>query len=225
MTAWNESLERFGTFADRCVFLLVFAVLIAAIDLALNGRRATRWREYSLLLLAAVVGAVCGMVVDSITSVVSPEYFVEGKGIVPGDGFRWRAVALGAQAGAGCGALLGGVLMIAAGRDFSLHRSARQRVASACLEIALWALGGGIVALPDATISRIWLSWIGGSAALGDDELLRKSAVWLCHLGVYAGALVGVVVAIRRLRRWRATRFASASTRMAGEAGIEPATY
>lgn len=225
MTSWNESLERFGTFGSRCAFLLTFAVLIAAIDLALHGRRATRWREYSLLLLAAIVGALCGMVVDSVTSVVSPEYFVDGKGIAAGDGFRWRAVALGAQAGAGCGALLGGALMIAAGRDFSLHRSARKRVASACLETALWALGGGVAALPTATISRISLSWIRESAASRDDEVLRMSAVWLCHLGVYAGALVGLVVAIRGLRQWRATRCASASTRMAGEAGIEPATY
>jgi hypothetical protein len=114
--------------------------------------------------------------------------------------------------------------MIAAGRDFSLHRSARKHVAGACLETALWALGGGFAVLPGMTASRIGGAWILESAALRDDELLRKSAVWLCHLGVYSGALVGVVVAIRGLRQWRATRCAPASTRRAGQTGIQAAT-
>jgi len=219
--SWS-GLESFGS---RCLALLAFALVVSSVDVALHGRSASRWREYALLFLAAAAGALCGAAVDAVTSAVSPDYFVIAKGIRAGEGFRLRAVALGAQAGTGYGALLGGVLLFSAGRGFSRDPPAVRRIVRACLTIPAWGLAAGAAALIAASISPISLPWFRELVGIPDDAVRRMSAAWLCHLGLYAGALVGLVVAIRGLRRWRATRFASASTRMAGEAGIEPATY
>jgi hypothetical protein len=55
----------------------IFAVL-ALIDLRKNGRSATRWREYSVLLIAVLAALVYGAINDQITVTISPEYFLYG---------------------------------------------------------------------------------------------------------------------------------------------------
>ncbi len=224
---WVGRIARFqgiGTFTTRCVALLAFALVVSALDFARAGRRATRWREYALLFLAAAMGAACGALTDAVTSRVSPPYFEIAKGIVPGAGFHARAVALGAQAGAGYGALLGGVLMFAAGRGFASDPAAVRRVVRACFTIPAWALAAGAVALTVRAVSRISPAWFREWSWLTEEEVQRATAVWLGHLGLYAGALIGTIVVIRDLRRLKSRRLAMRD-RMAGEAGIEPATY
>jgi len=200
--SWS-GLESFWV---RCLALLAFALVVSSIDLARHGRRATRWREYALLFLATAAGALCGAAVNAVTSAVSPDYFVIAKGIRAGEGFRLRAVALGAQAGTGYGALLGGVLMFSAGRDFSRDPPAVRRIVRACLTIPAWGLVAGAAALIAASIAPISLPWFRELDWIPDDAVRRMSAAWLCHLGLYAGALSGAILTIRDLRRLRAAR-------------------
>jgi len=200
--SWS-GLESFGS---RCLALLAFALVVSSVDVALHGRCASRWREYALLFLAATAGALCGAAVDAVTSAVSPDYFVIAKGIRAGEGFRLRAVALGAQAGTGYGALLGGALMFSAGRGFSRDPRSVRRIVRACLTIPAWGLTAGAVALIAASIAPISLPWFRELDWISDDAVRRISAAWLCHLGLYAGALAGAILTIRALRRLRAAR-------------------
>jgi len=200
--SWS-GLESFGS---RCLALLAFALVVSSVDVALHGRSASRWREYALLFLAATAGALCGAAVDAVTSAVSPDYFVLAKGIRAGEGFRLRAVALGAQAGTGYGALLGGALMFSAGRGFSRDPRSVRRIVRACLTIPAWGLTAGAVALIAASIAPITLPWFRELDWISDDAVRRMSAAWLCHLGLYAGALAGAILTIRALRRLSAAR-------------------
>ena len=199
-------LEGVGSFATRGLALLAFALVVSTFDFARHRRSATRWREYALLLLAATAGAACGAACDAVTSTVSPDYFMVAKGIDPGPGFRARAVALGAQAGAGFGALLGGVMLFAAGRGFTGDRAAVRRVVRAFFVVPFCGLTAGAAALFVSSISRTTLAWFREWSWLTEDEMRRATAAWLAHLGLYAGALAGTVVAIRELRRLRASR-------------------
>jgi hypothetical protein len=137
---------------------------------------------------------------------VSTDHFVIAKGIRAGEGFRLRAVALGAQAGTGYGALLGGVLLFSAGLGFSRDPRSVQRIVRACLTIPVFGLAAGAVALIAASIAPITLPWFRELVGIPDDAVRRMSAAWLCHLGLYAGALTGAILTIRALRRLRAAR-------------------
>lgn len=79
------------SFGARVTCLLVLMALVILVDLARNHSNATRHREYGFILLAGVVAALVGFVNDLITSSISPEFFVYGKGLAAGNGLRLQA--------------------------------------------------------------------------------------------------------------------------------------
>jgi hypothetical protein len=83
----------------RIAALLLLAAAVAGLDYRRHGKVATKWREYSFLLFAGLVGAAFGMICDSITSRLSPDYFYYGKGLTAGPDFHKQVLELGAQAG------------------------------------------------------------------------------------------------------------------------------
>jgi len=198
-------------FVTRLAWLALFFAAAALVDLAIHRRRATRWREYAAIVALGAVGALAGMVVDAATVAISPDYFVYGKGLVRGATLTREAMALGARAGFILGAIAAGLLCMANGRASEaagdLPLVAQRRVARAGLLVLLPVLllaplFGAVACLLPLPAPHVQWS--------GPPTLARRFVVvWWIHLGVYVGALLGVVrgiVAIRRERNGKGVR-------------------
>ncbi len=192
---------------------VVFAVL-AAVDLRRNGRAATRWREYAVLLIAVLAALAYGAVNDQMTVTISPEYFLYGKELakVVGDppssmaALRWEAAKVGLKATWSAGLLFGVVLLVANNPWRGWPRLANRRLVAMLPVLLLMAGGLGIVGgacgylgllthlsadFEDLVSANLW-------------RPRRFMATWGVHLGGYVGGLIGTVVAaawVIRLRR------------------------
>src|SRR3954463_15199167 len=89
---------------------------LALHDLRRHGRRATRWREYAVLLACVAAACAYGVLNDQLTSSISWEYFYYGKGLetalgpqIPPDPLQLhlRAALVGVQATWSAGLILG----------------------------------------------------------------------------------------------------------------------
>src|ERR1700684_693421 len=100
--------ERFP-FAYHVVLLLGLIVVAPAFDLWRRGKEAARPREYSFVWIAGILGGLVGFTNDSITSSISPEYFIYGKGFETVIDLRWRAGVYGFKAGLSAGVIGGAV--------------------------------------------------------------------------------------------------------------------
>jgi hypothetical protein len=97
-------------FRYRVIALLVLMALVAGIERLRKGPQAMRYKEYAFILLCGCVGAIIGAVNDTLTSALSPEYFLFGKNI-PGIHPRLEAINLGLSAGFSAG-IIGGALSL-----------------------------------------------------------------------------------------------------------------
>jgi len=190
-------------FELRIGAFLALAALVAAIDLAFRRRAATRWREYLFLLAAASIGAVYGVINDRITSSISPEYFTLGKQIPSGSGFPAQVVRLGASAGFFGGAIAACALLYANNPHPRYNQLSYPRLARLALFPAALAFIGSILG---AAIGYPGI--LGARAARLFPQLDSETAesfcrVWLIHVGLYLGLLLGTVVAFRGVRRAR----------------------
>lgn len=195
-------------FAARLGLLLALMAFGAAVDRRVNGPAARRGREYAFLLAAGAIGAAFAFACDQVTSRLSPEYFVEGKGLAPGPGFARAVVELSLQAGLVAGLVLGGALLLA-----NQPRADRPALPLRRLLLrAAWPLAGAALAAPlgalvlpplDPLDLRGRLRGVVAEAAL--EDLVR---VWGIHAGLYAGAVVGTLVGVVEVRRRRALRAA-----------------
>jgi hypothetical protein len=180
----------------------IFAVL-ACTDLRRNGKAATRWREYTVLL-AAVAAALCyGAINDQVTVTISPEYFLYGKELfkVIGDNppaaqLRWEAAKIGLKATWTVGLIFGVVLLLANNPYRTLPRlKNRQLLIYLPMILAVAATLGVVGGL---------LGYYGYLTKLDSDfgdmvdaNLFRPRrfmSAWGVHLGGYVGGLVGTMV-------------------------------
>ena len=185
----------------RIAALVVLMAVLAGVDLWYRRGRSTRWKEYLFILLAGCAAAVFGSLTDLVTSSISPDYFIFGKGL-PADGIRWHAMALGLQAGFSAGAIAGALCLFVGTR-----RRARANISLPKIAMLAWRpflLAGVLAAVVPFTCGSFdpvgFADQLGGP--LGPDRAARFLTVWHIHLGVYLGLAVGVVwmiVAIRRL--------------------------
>lgn len=185
------------TFEVRLLVLLALMVVVAAAERWLRGPAASRWREYAFVIGAGCLGGAFGALFDQLTCTLSPEYFVLGKELEPGPGFRWRVAQLGFQAGFSPGVILGGLLMFARGE--------RKVTYPRVLLIGLWTPGLGLAAAPLGGLVFVLLDpWEYGPALA---EFMPTGTVawflwvWGMHNGVYAGSLVGLVAGCWRVRQ------------------------
>jgi hypothetical protein len=177
--------------------------IVAWIDWRRHAAQATKWREYSFLLVAGLLGGLLGVAIDQITATISPDYFVLGKGIPAGGHFRLHLVAFGLQAGLPVGMVVGGIYLIA-----SNPRPDRRSLATAqLLRLALFPILGAIVLVPAVTL--IVLRWDPLNFVTELSDLLTPAqirnflTVWGIHLGIYAGGLLGAACGVLRIRRLR----------------------
>ncbi|MHC4959922.1 MAG: hypothetical protein ACYTGN_16275 [Planctomycetota bacterium] len=169
------------SFEFRVLVLLGVLGPLAALDYARHRARATRWREYLFLLACATAGGVFGAVFDQLSVTLSPEYFEVGKGIERNADFRLNVTRLGFHAGFFAGAVASALLMYLSPRA---PPRAQARAAA-------WVPAMALACAPL------------GLLVFGTDDGFRQVAG--LHAGLYAGALVGLAIAVMRARRVLAT--------------------
>ncbi len=186
----------------RVALLLLLMSVVAAIDWLRNRQKATKWKEYGFVIVSGIVGTAFGLLNDMITSSISPEYFVFGKGLDPGDGSTLRAIFLGMQAGFSAGAIAGAICLYASTRNNGRPPLAYRRL--------LGFLWRPVALAPATAIVLVFcqLDPFGFSiqldGILNSQQMERFLAVWRIHAGVYFGLLVSVVwiiVDIIRIRK------------------------
>jgi hypothetical protein len=190
-------------FTGRILALLLVAGVLSALDFRRNGRQSTAWQEYGLIILAGVLGAVVGAANDSITSGISPEYFIYGKGLTQGPHLRLDAIRYGAQVGFSGGGVAG-ALLVYLGR----RKSKTPPLLCGFLLRQLWMpaagaiLGGFALYLTEPRLDPFHLVDQTKSVVPAErfPAFLR---VWWIHCGVYAGLLLGVSVIVARIQKCR----------------------
>lgn len=190
------------SFWQRAGILAAILLFVAVVELLLKRRKARRWKEYTFLFLVAGAGALFGILVDQITSRISPEYFLYVKWL-PAEDFGWQVINLGAKAGFSAGIIAGAVLLAAIHpRKTDLPRSVWP-VTGELKWPLLGAIGAALllgvifgVLLPDAVA-------LDYTEVVREEKLARFKAVMGAHYGLYAGGIAGTILAVVRLRRAR----------------------
>jgi hypothetical protein len=190
-------------FPDRIVILLVFMLIVASVDLYRNGAQATRFREYGFILLTGMVGAAVGLVNDLITSSISPEYFILGKGLAEGPNLQAQAGLFGLQVGFSAG-VIGGAICLYAGRRKSMYSPVTY---SRLLRMLWMPVAGAIICGIFLPLAFSKFDPAGFSRQLNTlldhAKLVRFRQVWWTHVGLYAGMLIGLTAMLLRAARER----------------------
>ena len=162
------------------------------IDLRKPAAERARFRVYSFILIVGALGAVFGMGVDSVTSQLSAEYFIFGKGLAAGSSFTGEVLALGAKAGFS-GALLVGCL-------FSYFNPDKRNVAR-LYRYLIWPVTfslafGAVLGIWQYTSNAVTLEQI---AFLPPEQARMFTSVWMVHAGIYCGALISLPIACYKI--------------------------
>jgi hypothetical protein len=184
------------SFAWARAFVVVAGLAILAgraiYDIAVNGREASRAKEYAFLLLTMFAAVAYGIVHDHLTATISPEYFLVWKGLST-DPRPWRvAVTFVAVRSSWWAGLLVGACFLLANNP---NTSGRRRLRFGELaRFALLPLGAAVMTAAACGAVNV-LDPFG--LAAGVEPLVARSRlgafmfVWGIHFGSYAGALVG----------------------------------
>jgi hypothetical protein len=190
-------------FFYRVALLVGLMAVVSALDVWRNGARAVRFREYGFILVAGAAGAAFGFVNDLITSSISPEYFIFGKGLKDGTDLRLRAGLFGVREGFSAG-VIGGAICL-----FGTRRKTAQPPAKIVYFLRmLWMpVAGAIVCafLFPLSFSHFdparLTPQLEGLVSAG--RISRFREVWWIHVGVYAGMILGLAALIRRALKAR----------------------
>lgn len=179
----------------RLIALAGVLGLLLLFDLRKPRGERKRHIEYFFLLSVGGLAALFGILTDTITSAIAPEYFIVGKGIDAGDAFRAGVISLGARAGFSAG-IIGAAVLLAANR---------KGVGLRPLFTFVGLTFVGCVALGTVFgLLQHRFGWIQNPlvASLLEPERARLfNTVWCIHLGVYVGGLLGLLTACSRV--WR----------------------
>src|SRR5271166_198920 len=131
----------------RVALLLGLMTVAAAIDFWRRGKEAARYREYGFIWIAGILGGLVGFANDYVTSSISPDYFILGKGLEPGNDLRLRAGAYGLKAGLSAGIIGGAICLVARPKNAGFSTAQMRRLLQALWMPAIGALLLGL-ALP-----------------------------------------------------------------------------
>lgn len=181
--------------------LTIFATL-AIVDYVRHRERATRWREYAFLFSCVLLAITYGILNDLITSRISIEYFLYGKGVgehvsaevlARPEAHRrvldLHAVRIGAVASWSVGLIAGAALLVTntVGR--------RPRLTMRSLAACIWpivvlaitcAVAGGLLGARGAFTG--WSADFNEMVARDEMRPYRFMSVFGIHLGGYVGA-------------------------------------
>ncbi|WP_438016860.1 hypothetical protein WMF18_39695 [Sorangium sp. So ce315] len=148
---------------------------------------ASRPREYLAILAGALAAGACGALFDQVTATISPEYFLDGKGLAASSlPFRLAVAWTGLRGGLPLGALVTGVGLVRAARSdrFSWRAWLARIMAAVAAALALCPVV--MAALDPFGVREASLgAWPRGAAT-------RYLVCWGLHAGAYLGVLVGV---------------------------------
>ena len=203
MLAWLTSLYETPAWM-RALFVALLLGTIALVDFRRHRARATRWREYAFWLACGLLSALFAVGNDLVTSRLSEAYFALGKGLASDDPHQFMAevVLLAIRAGFVAGLAIGGALLLAN----NPRRDWPQLPYGALARFMLVPLAAAVAVAP---LGAAWSSLdIQGLSSqlqqvLSPDEVRSFLMVQRIHLGLYAGALLGTVGAVVRIRRQR----------------------
>jgi hypothetical protein len=187
----------------RLGLLVLLMAVIAWIDWRRHGVSASKWREYAFLIAAGLLGSLFGMTLDNLTATVSPDFFVYGKGIAIGDGFRGRVTYVGFHAGLLAGVIVGGVYLLANNK-----RPDRKSLPFLQLfRFALWPILVAVLLMP--LVASLMYSFDPLGVGKGVDFLSPSQqrwflAVWGINVGGYLGGLLGTIRGVVGIRKTRA---------------------
>ncbi len=190
-------------FVLRLLLLLVIAGALSWNDYRRRGAKAASAREYGFVFLTGALGAAVGGLNDAITSRISPDYFILGKGLAEGDGLRGRAILYGLQAGCSGGIVAGAILVYLARR-----KSVTPAVSFRWLLRRLWIPIAGAV-LGGLTLPRLAIAFDPFHLRAQLDSLLASPQVrqflfvWWVHTGLYAGLVAGLAALLWRVGQER----------------------
>ncbi len=178
-------------YGARVAALVVLMATVATVERVRLGSRATRWREYTFVLVAGLATGLFGMANDLLTSSLSPGYFVIGKDL-PAATLPGAAMLLGLKAGFSSGAIAAAICVWAATRrsaspPMPLRDLARMLWRPFLLAVALAAVFALVLSSADPLDLR---GRIG--PLLTENQADRFLRVWWIHLGLYLGLLLGL---------------------------------
>jgi hypothetical protein len=183
----------------RVLFGLSALAILAVLDFRKFGRESRRIREYGFVLAKVLATALFAAIHDLLTSSISPEYFIAGKGLAA-DHIRLRAMWLGAQAALAPGALLGVSLTIANNPSKRLRQLSYRTLFGYFRFPIIGALSGALVlGLCGFFDLRNLTPDLLGSI----ESPQRFLVVWGIHWGTYIGGFCGLCVAVVYLRKGR----------------------
>ncbi len=185
-------------FSLRIVLLIGFMLIVSLVDFYRKGPQATKFSEYSFLTIAGLLGAIVGLTSDSITSSISPEYFILGKGLEEGPDLRVQAGLFGVRVGFSAG-IIGGAVCLYASRRKSTYLPVK---CSRLLQMLWMPVTGAILCGIGLPLGLSKFDPAGFSAQLDTlldtGKLSRFRQVWWTHLGLYLGTVIGVAIMLIR---------------------------
>jgi hypothetical protein len=187
----------------RLVVLVVLMAIVAWIDWRRHGANAVKWREYSFLWIAGLLGSLIGMLLDNITATLSPDFFVLGKGIAAGEGFRLRVTYFGFHAGLLAGVVLGGVYLLANNRKPDRKSLSLTQL----FRFAIYPIMGALLLMPIISPLICYCNPFGVGSDLGFTPPQQRwfLAVLGINVAGYLGGLAGTVWGVLKIRRARAS--------------------
>jgi hypothetical protein len=190
-------------FPYRLTALFAIAAAAAWLDWRHHRPHATKWKEYFFLVTVSLLGAIVGMANDTVTSHLSPEYFIYGKGIAPGPNFFKGVLELAFQAGL-VAAFVGGAAYLFANNPKVCQPSLSYP------QLYAWVKWPILCALLFATVLGVGSQWFVGpqidsemTKVFGEAKTIWFWRVWYIHIGLYSGLTIGVGWGIFGIRRDR----------------------
>jgi hypothetical protein len=202
-----------GLITRIAIGVIIFSTF-AIIDYLRHRDRATRWREYTILLIAVAGAIVYGVLNDQLTSSISWEYFYYGKDLAeklgphtPPDplALHLAAAVVGIKATWSAGLIIGVAILLANNPSKSLPQLPMGKLLRIIpiifvITAIVAAIGAGI------GYSGLPARWNEDFAEMLQGNLWRPRrfmTVYGIHLGGYLGGAIATIIAVIRIRRIR----------------------
>lgn len=193
------------TYTLRLLFLVCALGLLALDDWRKHRENARRWRDYLFLSAAAATGAIYFLVVDLLASMLSWEYYAYAKGFSESESYYAQLCELSVKTGVPTGFAIGALYLFAntfKPKDPSLPRMQLYRY-------LLYPMLCAIVISPAIAAIAVTFDPLGIGKQLSammpkaPERLSRLLVVWGINAGLYAGAGLGIILAVAKIQSAR----------------------
>gem|GEM_PF-3527847 len=166
----------------RVALLIAVLSIVAIIDFYLKGYKSKKWKEYLFVFSMGILFSIFGAIHDQVTVTISPAYYAIGKG-VGYDSLRLQASLVGLKSGMYAGLIFGCLFLF-------LNKNWNSTILCHWLKCtAISALISLVIGSSVGYISSI----LGITILPAGKENLRFLVVWGWHIGLYSGAVFGLL--------------------------------